>query len=90
MASGLPVVTSALPVLKNVIEDRVNGLTVPINDIKGISEAIYYIIDHPFDADKIGFSARQYTLKTHTFSAWEKDLTNIYHSLIGQDKKNND
>lgn len=86
MASGLPVVSSALPVLKNVITDQVNGLTVPIDDSKGISEAIHNIIDHPFEADKLGVSARQYILKNHTFSTWEKDLTNIYRRLIDQDE----
>ncbi len=86
MASGLPVVSSALPVLKNVIMDQVNGLTAPIDDSKGISKGISYLINYPSEAYKLGDCARQHILKNHTFSAWEADLTEIYHSLIDQDE----
>jgi glycosyltransferase involved in cell wall biosynthesis len=77
MASGLPVIISALSVLKNVITDQVNGLTVPIDDSKGISKGISYLINHPSEAYKLGDCARQHILKNHTFSAWEADLTKI-------------
>ena len=84
MASGLPVIVSDLPGLKNVVIPGKNGLVVPIGDSKGLHHAIESLIDGQINAEKLGHNARAYILAQHSFSAWETHMTHIYVNLLDQ------
>lgn len=82
MASGLPVITSDLPVLEKVITDRQNCLTFPIGESGILSDLILTLINYPSLSQKISRSAREYILLHHSFAAWQERLSQYYQSLV--------
>ena len=47
MACGRAVITSNAPGCKETVENKVNGLLVPVRNVDAIVEAMQYMIDHP-------------------------------------------
>ena len=59
MATGKPVIASDLPVLREVLVDRVNCLLVPCDDPQAWVDAIDVLVRHPDLARSLGQKARQ-------------------------------
>lgn len=58
MASGVPVVTTSLPGIPELVENRVNGLTVLPRDRVALAGALLTIVGQPERADKMARAAR--------------------------------
>ena len=82
MASGLPVIVSALPGLQPVISHQENGIMVPIGDVDGFSKAIINLKKIPGLAEQLGENAREYILQNHRFARWQSELIKIYQDLL--------
>jgi glycosyltransferase involved in cell wall biosynthesis len=82
MASGLPIVVSDLPVLRGVIENRVNGLIVALEDADATAEAINFLIENPEIAQSYASRARGDVQTKFSFVNWEKNLVKIYFQLL--------
>jgi glycosyltransferase involved in cell wall biosynthesis len=87
MATGLPVAVSQLPVLDKIILDGENGLVAPIGDAEATSIAILRICGDPDLAARLGSNARTTVEKKHGFTAWQRDLVDMYRSLTAQPGK---
>jgi len=83
MASGLPVIVSDLPGLRNIARFGENALVVPIGDQEGLVNAVKLLIRDPELGKKIQISARRYILNHHSFSQWQSTLVQIYIDILG-------
>jgi len=86
MASGLPLITSDLPVLKQVIKDEDNGLVVPMDDVQALAAAIDRILQNPTLRVKLSKQARDYVLEHHSFQAWQSEIAGFYKKLCNKNQ----
>lgn len=69
MASGTPLISSDLPVLREVLCDGVNSLLVPSADPSAWVQAVRRLIDDPGLARDIGRTAHQHYSAHHTWTS---------------------
>ena len=77
MASGVPVVSSDLPVLREVLRDKENSLLVLPDDISAWLASINRLIDNPYFADEIGRKAHAEYQSIYTWSKRAKYLLKL-------------
>lgn len=58
LAAGIPVVTTDVGGIKDIVQDRVNGLVVPQRDARAIADALASLHDHPKEAAAMGERGR--------------------------------
>lgn len=58
MMSGLPIVTTSVCGMKDVIEDRRNGLLVPIRSADALANAVCTLVEEPTRRQALGEAAR--------------------------------
>src|SRR6185295_19152459 len=59
MACGLPVVTTAVSGIPEVVDDNMNGLLVPPEQPEAIAAAVCRVHAEPGLAERIGYAARE-------------------------------
>lgn len=79
MASGKPLVASALEGITEVIRDGENGLLFPPSDSGALARAMQYLLDHPAKARLLADRARQEA----ALYTWERRAERI-HRFIEQ------
>jgi glycosyltransferase involved in cell wall biosynthesis len=67
MAWGKPILCSDLPVLREVIEDRRNGLLLPPDDPAKWVAALNRLVANPAEGERLGKNARSDFLTRHTW-----------------------
>ncbi|MEJ7758794.1 MAG: glycosyltransferase family 4 protein [Gemmatimonadaceae bacterium] len=67
MASGLPVVASAIGQIPDIIQHGVNGLLCPPGDARAFADALEWVRESPGVAERLGSAARQSIVKSHTW-----------------------
>lgn len=67
MGSGLPIVSTDLPVLREILEHERNALMVPVGDIGGWVKAIQRLVDDPALANALSTAATTDVATTHTW-----------------------
>jgi glycosyltransferase involved in cell wall biosynthesis len=80
MAAALPVVSSEVGELGQLIRDGVTGLLVPPGDAAALGAAIERLANDPTLRQRLGRSARQYVLASHTWSAVARRILSIAHT----------
>jgi glycosyltransferase involved in cell wall biosynthesis len=65
MAAGCAVVGSAVPGVREVIEDGVDGLLVPDGDAEALAAALERLLRNPDDAARMAANARAVALERH-------------------------
>jgi len=84
MASGVPVVVSQLPGLKNVIRSGENGVMIDNETENSLASAMGDVCHNPAAAANLAQHARKYILEHHSFAAWQRQLTAYYQELVGR------
>lgn len=74
MACGTPVVTTPVGLVKDYIQDGINGLVVPKGDAEATAQAIVRLIQSPELCTQLAKAALQ-TIKSHL--TWDKTLAGI-------------
>jgi glycosyltransferase involved in cell wall biosynthesis len=87
MAMGLPVIASNFPLYKEVIERSNCGLCVNPLDPQEIAEAIRWLIEHPFEARRMGENGRKAAGKRYNWELEEQKLLDFYETLLTNKKK---
>jgi len=82
MASGLPVVSSDLPVLENVILPGENGLVFPVGDFIALTDHLRSLLDNSTLYDQISIKARDFVTNNHSFNDWQTKITKLYQDLL--------
>ena len=82
MAAGLPVVSTAVGGVPELVRDRETGLLVPSEDAGALAQAMQALVDDPARRQAMGAAARQYAVAhfdiRHTVRGYEQ----LYESLL--------
>ena len=79
MACELPVVSTTISGIPELVEDRKNGLLVPPEDVDHLAQAISYLQDNPILAKKLGKTAREKVVLSFNT---EKNVGKLLHLLL--------
>ncbi len=81
MANALPVVSTPVGSIPDIIRDGDTGLLVPPSDPAALSDAFRRLLESPELRAKLGASARQLYLRDFTVSAMCDRLQAVFHSV---------
>lgn len=81
-AHGLPVITSCLGSMAEIVEDGVTGLHFEPGDSEDLSEKVQWMVDHPRQCQAMGENARQVYLEKYTPEINYQILMQIYKEAI--------
>jgi len=82
MASGLPVVGADIASASEMIDDGVTGIVCPLDDIRGISEAILSLLEEPELRNKMGKAGRERVEKLFDVRKNTKIIESIYVDIL--------
>jgi glycosyltransferase involved in cell wall biosynthesis len=82
MASGIPVVASAVDGIAEVCTDNWNGLLVPPRNLKGFCSALEKIIRDPEMRHSLGMNARRTILERYEISSLVKGIESVYDEVL--------
>jgi glycosyltransferase involved in cell wall biosynthesis len=86
MASGKPIITNSVGVIKEIIKDHVNGIVVEPDNLELYAQAVINSIENNQLARKIGKNARNYAMKNLTWERIAKKFDRIYTNLYNTKK----
>lgn len=78
MAVGLPVVSTKVGAIPEVVEDGRTGILVPPNDPRSLAEAVNYLLDHPAKRKSMGVKGRKLVKKEFTWTKVAKRVIQGY------------
>ncbi|WP_374700200.1 glycosyltransferase [Arthrobacter sp. JCM 19049] len=84
LASGVPVLVSDLPALRELIRDGENGHLIKAEDINAWAATISDLVSRPDQAARMGRAGRDFVLRTRTWSSNAHRLSEIYETLISK------
>jgi len=81
MACGVPVIASDLPVVHEILENKINGRTfTPANHFE-LSRIIRILLDFPENRDLLALNAREHIIRNHTWEHKNTQLLQFYAQL---------
>lgn len=78
---GLPIVTTDAPGCREIVEDGVNGLLVPVGDGGALAEAIEKFVDNPVLCEEMGAAGREKVLREFDQEIVFSRTWEVYRSL---------
>ena len=78
MAAGLPVVSTPLAGIPEMVENDFNGILVPEHDPEAVSAAIEYLIAHPEQARRFGDRGRAIAREKFSIEASVRSLSELF------------
>jgi glycosyltransferase involved in cell wall biosynthesis len=57
-ASGLPIVATDIRGNRQVVDDGMNGIRVPVRDVSALVRAMYVLLDDPDERTRLGAAAQ--------------------------------
>ena len=78
MAAGLPVISTSLAGIPEMVENDFNGILVPEHDPKAVSAAIEYLIAHPELARRFGDRGRAIAREKFSIEASVRSLCELF------------
>jgi glycosyltransferase involved in cell wall biosynthesis len=82
MSCGIPVVSTNMGGIPEVIKDGITGKLVPYGSVKGLADAIIGIMQDKNRARSMGINGRQRVLEMFTWSAVAERIQNVYNELL--------
>jgi len=82
MAAGLPVIVSAFPLWREIVEGNRCGLCVDPDSPEQVAEAIRWVLDHPQAAREMGDNGREAVRSKYTWDTEAVKLKALYSSLL--------
>jgi glycosyltransferase involved in cell wall biosynthesis len=83
MATGLPVISSSVSGIPEVIRNHHNGLLVPEKDSLQLARAISYLIDHPGMRARFAENARHTVEEKFSHEQCNTRLKDLFESIAG-------
>ncbi|MCS3935206.1 glycosyltransferase involved in cell wall biosynthesis [Salinibacter ruber] len=83
MALGLPVVTSDIPMYRNVVEKAQCGLVADPKNPKDVAEAVAVLIDNPNRAHRMGKRGQLAVQESYNWEQEGRTLIEFYDTVIG-------
>lgn len=84
MMSGMPIVTTAICGMKDVIRDSENGLLVPVRSPKAIVAAVERLIGDAAFRAQLGKTAQDEALEKYTWNQVAMPILKVYEQLCEQ------
>jgi glycosyltransferase involved in cell wall biosynthesis len=83
MACGKAVIATPVGGTVDVLEDGINGLTVPVNDAEGLSNAIIKVLEDESLRERLGRSAREKIQMEFTVEKELEENLAVYRKISG-------
>ena len=84
MAARKAVVATSVGGVPDLIEDGVNGLLVPSNDVGRLADAIVRLARSPELRHRLGTAGRHYAAAHHSHERLVGDVERLYHSVLAE------
>jgi len=84
MASGLPVIATAVGGNVELVEDEVNGILVQAGDVPDMAQALLQYLDTPAKIQEHADSARCYTEQRFSISTMAEAYATVYDQTLGR------
>jgi glycosyltransferase involved in cell wall biosynthesis len=82
MLAGIPVVASDFPLWREIIEGTKCGIVVNPLNVKEISDAVRWLLEHPEDAEKMGDKGRKAVHERYKWCNEGERLLNLYQRIM--------
>lgn len=80
MACGIPVITSALPQLKSLVDGA--GLVVEPKDPDQLAECLSWLLEHPDERKQMGAVGRNKVERHYSWQETVRKTNNVYNDLV--------
>lgn len=84
MASGRPIVASAIGGIPEVISNGTSGRLVPPGDVEQLAAGIIHLLANPFEAGQMGAAARRFYHEHLTPAVMTRRIESLYTQLAGR------
>jgi glycosyltransferase involved in cell wall biosynthesis len=82
LATGLPVVTTCVGGIPEMIDSGKNGFMVQPFNAKELSDRVLHFLEHPAEADEMGFLARKTILERFDWRFIVKKVLKVYEEAL--------
>ncbi len=83
MAFGLPIVTTRVGGIPDVVDEGIHCLFVQPGDLGGIAAALRRLVDNEAEREAMGTASRKRVLSRYSLERIYPQLGQLYHSLMG-------
>ena len=83
-ASGLPVLSTRHSGIPEVVLDGESGFLVAERDVSGLTEKLFYLIEHPEVCRSMGLRGRQHVEDEFDVRKLNRDLAALYEKIVEQ------
>ena len=83
-AAGVPVIGTAIPGIKQLVEDESTGLLVPVADCDALARALERLCQSPDVGRRMAFKARQVVVESYCAQRMANDFQEQYRQLRGE------
>ena len=87
MASGLPIIASKIDVLREIVDDGIDGILVENKNRMKLAEAISSLMDNAELRSYLGRNAKEKAVKLFDPIRHAKKLENMYQDLVCKNNK---
>jgi glycosyltransferase involved in cell wall biosynthesis len=87
MAAGLPVVSTAVGGVPELVRDGETGLLVPSEDTGALAQAIQALVDNPARRQAMGAAARQHAVASFDIRHTVRGYEQLYEALLNKNKR---
>lgn len=82
MIAGIPVITSDIPLWREIIEGNKCGICVDPFNIQEIADAITFFVENPEMAQEMGQNGKKAVYDRYNWSIEEQKLLNVYRTFM--------
>ena len=83
MACGLPIVSTNVGDLPNIIEPQFNGFLVDREDEEGLYNSLLMLYENPSLRERMGFQNRQKITSQRSIKRLSRDLIDLFNTICG-------
>jgi glycosyltransferase involved in cell wall biosynthesis len=87
MTAGLPVVSTAVGGVPELVRDGETGLLVPSEDTGALAQAIQALVDNPALRQAMGVAARQHAVASFDIRHTVRGYEQLYEALLNKNKR---
>ena len=87
MAAGLPVVSTAVGGVPELVEDGVSGILVPNEDLEGLTAAMLRMVQHPDLREQMGRAARCRAVERFDIQQTVRAYEALYEEILQRQRR---
>lgn len=84
MAARIPTVSTNVSSIPEIVQDKLTGLLVPIENPQKIAEAISYLLNHPDEVKEMGLRGREVVEKKFTINLMIDKFEQVFLNSINE------